>query len=220
MKCKIYKITNDINNKIYVGKTASSLDKRFQEHERDSRKTTLEKRPLYNAIRKYGIQHFEISLIEECDSIQVDEREIYWIEYYHGYSYGYNATIGGDGTTLYDYDEIAQLIHDGFTTIEIKEKIGCCADTVRKISTIYNLIITESSNDLKVNMSKSKIPVSQYDKQNNFIQNFNSYADAARWLQENNYVNGNLSGVRSKIGEVCTGKRKTAYQFIWRKRVQ
>ena len=76
--------------------------------------------------------------------------------------------------------------------------------------------------DYKVTIEKSKritpikIKVNQYDLDGNFIQSFESYAEAARWLENNNYVNGNLNGVRAKIGEVCQGKRKTAYKFIWR----
>ena len=56
----IYKITNDINNKVYVGKTNLTIEKRFREHCTDSKKFTIEKRPLYNAMNKYGIEHFHI----------------------------------------------------------------------------------------------------------------------------------------------------------------
>lgn len=64
--------------------------------------------------------------------------------------------------------------------------------------------------------SPEKCQVNQYDLNNNFIQSFESYAEAARWLENNGYVSGSLNGVRGKIGEVCKGKRKTAYKFIWR----
>ena len=71
----IYKITNDINDKIYVGKTEFSIEKRFAEHCKDAFKRTEEHRPLYNAMRKYGIEHFHAELIEETNS--PEEREIY-----------------------------------------------------------------------------------------------------------------------------------------------
>ena len=71
----IYKITNDINNKIYIGKTDFSIEKRFKEHCRDACKTRNEQRPLYAAMQKYGIDHFNITLIEETDN--PDIREIY-----------------------------------------------------------------------------------------------------------------------------------------------
>ena len=57
-KAYIYKITNNINNKIYIGKTNLTIEKRFKEHCRDAFRERNEKRPLYAAMRKYGIQKF------------------------------------------------------------------------------------------------------------------------------------------------------------------
>lgn len=68
-----------------------------------------EKRPLYNAMNKYGIEHFLIEEIEECDYNVVNDREKYWIEYYSSFKYGYNATPGGDGVPYLDYDLIISL---------------------------------------------------------------------------------------------------------------
>ena len=42
----IYKIINDINNKVYIGKTAFDIEKRFKEHCQDRTKRELENRPL------------------------------------------------------------------------------------------------------------------------------------------------------------------------------
>lgn len=61
----IYKILNSINSKVYVGKTTLTLEQRFKEHKSDSKKELLSKRPLYNAMKKYGISAFYIELIEE-----------------------------------------------------------------------------------------------------------------------------------------------------------
>ena len=57
-------------------------------------------------MRKYGIQNFVVEEIENCSSEIVEEREIYWIKYFQSYSNGYNATFGGDGKQIYDYDLI------------------------------------------------------------------------------------------------------------------
>ena len=112
----IYQIQNDINNKIYIGKTEFSIEKRFKEHCKDAFKKDTEKRPLYAAMRKYGIEHFSISLIEETD--KPEERERYWIETYGSFKNGYNATIGGDGKKYLDYN----LIIDTYNKIQnIKE---------------------------------------------------------------------------------------------------
>ena len=74
----IYQIINDINQKVYIGKTEFSIEERFKEHCRDAFKDRNENRPLYAAMRKYGIEHFHIELIEETQ--EPEEREIYWIE--------------------------------------------------------------------------------------------------------------------------------------------
>lgn len=213
---KIYKIINDINDKVYVGKTFKSLEERFSSHKRDSLKREEEKRPLYNAINKYGSEHFSIELIEDCDENIVNQREIYWIEHYHGYSQGYNATLGGDGKTLYNHNEIVDLIEDGHTVKEIVELIQCCPETVRNIAKAYNLSIIKIDSGSVKEMKDRAIKVDQFDLKNNYVQTFDSYADGARWLKDNNYVNGNLSGVRAHIGSVCKGDRKTAYKFIWK----
>jgi hypothetical protein len=55
-------------------------------------------------MNKYGIENFELALIENAEAELLDERERYWIEYYDTYKNGYNATLGGEGKTLYDYD--------------------------------------------------------------------------------------------------------------------
>ena len=73
----IYVITNKINGKQYVGKTNGIIEKRFQEHISDSKRKRCEKRPLYNAMNKYGIENFEIKILEECSAEESSEKEIY-----------------------------------------------------------------------------------------------------------------------------------------------
>lgn len=73
----IYKIVNDINNKVYIGKTNLSIQERFQQHCRDYKKITEQHRPLYQSMAKYGVEHFHIELIEKCLPTQANEREQY-----------------------------------------------------------------------------------------------------------------------------------------------
>ena len=51
----IYKIINDINDKVDIGKTEFSIEKRFNEHCHDCYRRDKEKRPLYSSMKKYGI---------------------------------------------------------------------------------------------------------------------------------------------------------------------
>ena len=71
----IYKISNDINDKVYIGKTCETVNSRFKEHLRDYKKDTEENRPLYRAMNKYGIEHFSIEQIDECPDSQLVGRE-------------------------------------------------------------------------------------------------------------------------------------------------
>jgi group I intron endonuclease len=122
MKGSIYKITNDINDKVYVGKTLLSIEKRFKEHKQDCQKTRYEKRPLYNAMNKYGVEHFQISLIEECPIEILSEREKYWIKELNTYHNGYNATLGGDGTQYIDTNDFIGNIAEHEYTMKVAAK--------------------------------------------------------------------------------------------------
>lgn len=207
----IYKITNLINQKAYIGKTTNSIEKRWKEHQRESQRERAENRPLYRALNKYGVNNFIIELVEEVDVKELSEREIYWIGYYHTFQDGYNATLGGDGKILYDYDLIAELIISHKTTKEICEELGCCQDIVRLVANKYQLEISRAPDCMHKPQS-----VLQYDKAGQYLRTFNSIREACRWLEDNGYVSGHLNGVATHIGEVCKGKRKTAYKFKWK----
>ena len=74
----IYLITNDINGKQYVGKTYyNNIQERWKEHLQDYKKFRCEKRPLYNAINKYGFENFTISILEECSIDDLSNKEQY-----------------------------------------------------------------------------------------------------------------------------------------------
>lgn len=85
----IYKITKKENGKSYIGQS-NNIERRFQEHK------TKQDIPIEVAIKKYGVDAFSFEIIEECSLEQLDEREIYWIEYYNTYKgIGYNCNPGG-----------------------------------------------------------------------------------------------------------------------------
>ena len=202
----IYCITNKINDKKYVGKTASTIKQRWKEHCLDYTKPRCEKRPLYDAINKYGIENFEISELCECSIDELNEKELSYINELNTYHYGYNATKGGDGKILYDHSEIIELYLSGLTMKEVCSLIGCCEDTV------YNVL---KSNNIKARKNYGGIKVNQYSLSGEFIRTFESTADAGRWLTENGFVKKYCGGVRQKIGNVAHGKSKTAYKFRW-----
>ena len=66
----IYKITNDVNGKMYIGKTErENPEDRWKEHLRGYKKERFEKRPLYYAMNKYGTEHFHFEVIEKTNTI-------------------------------------------------------------------------------------------------------------------------------------------------------
>lgn len=88
----IYKVTNLVNNKIYIGQTERTLKERWKQH-----KYKEGCRYLHNAILKYGANNFKIEEIEKVPIEDLDEREIYWIAYYNSTdrTIGYNILKGG-----------------------------------------------------------------------------------------------------------------------------
>lgn len=93
----IYKITNLINGKIYIGQSVD-IDKRIKDHFWKARckKDISYNSALHSAIRKYGEQNFKYEVLEECTVDVIDERERYYIQKFKSLSpNGYNILVGG-----------------------------------------------------------------------------------------------------------------------------
>ena len=207
----IYKITNDINGKIYIGKTLSTIEQRFKEHCQDYLKERNEKRPLYNAMKKYGIEHFHISIIEECDESILSEREIFWIDKLNTYYTGYNATLGGDGKILYNYSEIAKRLKEYPYAIQVAKEFNCHPDTIKNIAHIYHIQLKSLYKEDK------KKQIARLDKNTEkVLEIYESLQDAMLWCVKNKYCPSCGTGVASHISDAAKGKRKTAYKFKWK----
>ena len=209
----IYCITNLINEKKYVGKTTYSVTKRFQEHCRDSKKERCERRPLYDAMNKYGIENFVVKELIECPNDELDSYEKMYIEKLQTYGHnGYNATKGRDGSILFDYDKIIETYALGGTMTECAAKMHCSVDTVKKVLTINNIPIRHNRRGCCSDPKK----VEQYSLEGVFIKEWESITLAAHWLVDNGYAKTYNSGVKQKIRLCMRGKNKTAYKFIWK----
>lgn len=204
----VYKIINDLNNKIYIGQTSFSVEERFKQHLRDAKKDEVKNRPLYSAIRKYGPIHFHIQTIEETDNPL--EREKYWIEYYQSFKKGYNATIGGDGKPYIDH----QLVISEYLKLknqnQVAKKLKIDPRTVRLILNANN--IEKGLHKDIVQKASGKV-INQYDLNDNFIRSFASAREAAESLGK---ITKTSNGASSHITAVCRGKRKTAYGYKWK----
>lgn len=198
----IYKITNNINGKVYIGKTNKTIMKRFKKHCEDSLK--YKERPLYRAFNKYGIKSFSINEIEECNPNIVNEREKYWIEYYNSFKNGYNATLGGDGKSYLDYDLIYKTYKEIKSITETAKIIGCSKDSVKIVLENYNVSQKEILNNVKIKSGKA---VAMIDKvTGKILKTFINTHEAGRYLGK----------THQHIQEVCQGKRKSAYGYFWK----
>ena len=91
----IYKITNKLNNKVYIGQTIQKPIERFYQHCAKKCDKYILNMVIHKAIFKYGKDNFTFEIIEEVPKQQLNEREEYWIKYYNSYTDGYNSTKGG-----------------------------------------------------------------------------------------------------------------------------
>lgn len=96
----IYRITNCVNNKVYIGKSIDIFNKRWPYHKALLNNGTHVNKHLQNAWNKYGEENFDFSIVLECNREELDKYEIYYIAAYKSYlpEYGYNKTYGGDGS--------------------------------------------------------------------------------------------------------------------------
>lgn len=124
----IYKITNKINGKCYIGQ-AVDIERRWKKH----RTAPFNENdigydyPLYRAIRKYGLDNFLFEVVEECAQNDLNAKEIFYVSKFDSYHNGYNQNEGGNSNThsykltQMDIDSIIQRLK---TTIDSPFDIG------------------------------------------------------------------------------------------------
>lgn len=185
----IYKITNKINNKCYIGKS-SNIEERWKYHIENRNSLKEYDKPLYRAFRKYGIENFSFEIIEELVNYEnSNEREKYWIEYYNcfGSDKGYNATKGGDG---------------GVTCENPREK--------------YGKLTTEEVIYLRKRFEEGKYPAS-YIYECEFKDKISKRGFQAIWLGQN--AKNIMSEVFSQENKQKQMKLNRAYEGVLRRRI-
>lgn len=90
----IYKITNTGNQKSYIGQSVNIGD-RLKEHIKCGLGIDMPNNILYMAMFNCGVRAFTFEVLEECERSQLNEREKYYIDFYHTQEFGYNMSKGG-----------------------------------------------------------------------------------------------------------------------------
>jgi group I intron endonuclease len=119
----VYKITNKINGKSYIGQTVQDFECRLSQHFSKS-DTVIQK-----AIRKYGKENFEYTIIDNAESIeQLNSKECFWIKFYRTLTVqnGYNVKTGGSNArlTLEEKKIVSKKTKEAMNKPEVKAKLG------------------------------------------------------------------------------------------------
>lgn len=217
----IYKITNLINNKCYIGQS-KHVSRRIQEHISSAHRVTAQdyNYPIHCAFRKYGLDNFDFELLESTTDLNI--REQYYVNLFDSRKNGYNQTDGGYQSIRQiklTKDDVIRIIEQLKTTLkpltQIAEEFDISADFVSDINfgnswfdeTINYPVRSAELTKLCKSYCVNQSYVEQLDKSFNLISVFKSANDA-----------GTKLAIRvDHITETINGKRKSAGGFYWRK---
>lgn len=238
----IYKITNKINNKIYIGQSID-IKERWKQH---FYKAYNEKELGYNsaihqAFRKYGYENFSFEVIELCEKEELDAKEIYWIKTLNSLTpNGYNILSGGQlnraSTRQLFCSKCGKEISRGnssglcrscaqvkvlITKEELYEKLLENEGNFTKVGAFYGITDNAVRNKCKnFNLPyhssdyKQKKEKKPYQKQVVQIdKNTKEIIHIYKSIAEAARAVGASKG--SHITEACQGKLKTAHGFCW-----
>ena len=203
----VYKCVNVFNEKVYIGITIESLEERKRKHISDTLRNK-DKCHFHRALRKYGLDAFEWSVIETISSNSKENLlfclknlEIKYVKLYDSYNSGYNSTPGGDNSR---------------TIIKCcsgKQKFSKLKDGTKIICKNHGEIPTSEEFEFVKSFSYSQCSeVFAYTESSKLIQKFDSIKEAALYF--------NID--RQHISDCLRGKRKFAgiyngNKVIWRK---
>lgn len=189
--CGVYKITNLINGKVYIGQSRD-IHKRWIDHRRKS--PYLSNIYLHRAIRKHGIENFRFEVLEECRIDQLNDLERkYIIRYKSLKPNGYNLDLGGGAGK-----EISK---------ETKEKLRLA--TTGEKNPNYG---KPKSLLTRIKLALSHSPsVNQYTLDGKFIRTFETTVEAVEAI-----VGENTYTARHSVCACCRGDRMATLGYQWR----
>lgn len=201
----LYVITNNVNNKQYVGKTYKSVSERFKQHKTDAAINNT--RPICRAITKYGYSNFSVEHIGSYKEGILEQKEIELIAKLDTYNNGYNATLGGDGSKYLDINE--QKVIEKYKELQnityTAEFFDVSSRTISRILKYYNVDINKRAGEIR-----TKVLINELDLV------FESLYDCAKLLIEAEVTpNTSQKNVASNIGSVLAGRSKSYLGFTY-----
>ena len=222
-KTNIYKITNKITGKVYIGKTVNNIEHRFEQHKENcKRETNL--MYLYASMRKYGVDNFEIEFVDSVDSNDWKYWENYYIKKFNShYSMGgYNLTWGGDYNPMDDpecYKHFLDKVHSE-EFIEKQRVNGLerkhSESSKLKMSKIQKVVQNKPEVKERVILNQpNRCSVKMLDENDNVIKEFICCSDALRYLGIPTKEAGAIKSKCDKYNK--NGKRKRLFGYYWSK---
>ena len=186
----IYKITNRLNGKPYVGQTRQPIEKRFLQH-------YYAPTPLGQAMRECGIENFTIEIIERCQSqAQLNEREIFWINALNSKQpYGYNATNGGGyqpKSSITIQDDKGLLFHEKLKYLREHQELSQ-KDLCKRLGLPTSTYNRYESGETQPNLTTLKLIANFFDVTvdyllDNQVLTDNELVDLQSFLKTGNYT--------------------------------
>lgn len=229
----IYILLNMVNQKVYVGQTVQSLNKRLCRHKSNANLGCTE--PIYNAIRKYGWNNFKYYVVYQTQEVddreiiskELDDKEKYYISYFNSTNnkYGYNILLGGAGRTgsinnsssieILQFTIEGDFVKEWPSMHEVERQLGYSHKSIsyfnygnpRKSSYKGFLWIKKSQyyDGIFDDYHPCCKAVSCYNIKGEFLQDFESQVEASK------FYNINIS----QISNCCLGKILTTKDLIF-----
>lgn len=210
IKIIIYKATNLINNKVYIGATQQTLIKRKNEHIRKAKNKKIPNNYFYRALNKYGKKNFKWEIIDNAETYtELMKKEKFWIKHYNSFGEnGYNSCEGGGNTKGYKFSEATKQK----LSIKAKERFkketnpfkGKCHSQEQKEQWSRQRKGRELGDTWLLNIRNARKKQCKKVINLDTGQIFNSISEAHSFY-----------GIKKGIDYVCQGKKKTAAGYRW-----
>lgn len=225
MNCGIYKITNKVTGKSYIGRSIH-IEKRWKEHLQGKGSVLL-----HQNFGQYGINNFTFEILELCNEELLNQKEEFWIKHFDTYNNGYNQNSGGDNVehavkvtkkSVYCYDLNGRFMKEYDSLCEAERQTGIGNSLIsRAIKTngrtknyqwrdhyldqIPVYIRNTNAGSIQIKGKKIKA-VEQYTLDGKLINSYISISQASKITKI----------AKTSISEVCRNKRKTAGGYVWK----